>query len=217
MRIWIGVLALGALVPLPSNAQSVVITNGMAVIAPANGIAPALGTPTPALTPQSVAPTLTPQSVAPNLVMSNATPAIGQPSITPAMPNAPAPATIPQSPGARIPSQPFTTGIGQQGSGTAIGQQGNIAIGQQGVGTAIVPETNAVVIGQPEPFNPPPNTVAVPPIGFGSNMQNRFGQQMVPAPGGGFTNLPGPAMAPRSAPTTPTVTPAVPAPTGRRR
>jgi hypothetical protein len=122
------------------------------------------------------------QSINPSLTASNATPTIGRQGFTPAMPNPGIPAIIQ--------TQGFTTGIGQQGStaigqqgsGTAIGQQGSTAIGQQGVGTAIQPSTaaispstNAIVIGQPEPFTPAP-AIAPPPTGFTSNLLNRSGR-----------------------------------------
>jgi hypothetical protein len=119
------------------------------------------------------------QSLTPNLASSNATPAIGRPGITPAMPSSGSTAITPNGvAGAVTPKGGVTTSIGrqgfggaigQQGSGTALGQQGSgTAIGQQGTGTAIIPQNNAVVIGQPEPFSPPP--VSVPtPTGFSTN------------------------------------------------
>ena len=151
-------------------------------------------------------------ALTPSLANSNATPAIGQQSVAPAIAAPPSPAIIQQSPGAAIPPQPFTpaigrqdtTAIGQQGAGTAIGQQGATAIGQQGVGTAIIPETSPIVIGQPEPFNPAPTPAQLPPTGFGSNIQNHFGQSTVPLPGRTLTNAP---VTPQSSPTLPSTTP----------
>jgi hypothetical protein len=115
------------------------------------------------------------------------------------------PQPAPQPPGTIAPNG-ITTGIGQQGSGTAIGQQGTpaigqqgtTAIGQQGVGTAIIPETNAVVIGQPEPTTPAPTNPS--PTGFTTNLPNRFGQGFMPTPG--VTNAPR-AMPAQPAPTAP--------------
>src|SRR5579859_1938655 len=82
MRIWIRALALtmplAALWPTGINAQQVVVTNGVAIVVPANRVAPAL---------QGAAPAVTPRDIAPNLAMSNATPTIGQQDITPVMPN----------------------------------------------------------------------------------------------------------------------------------
>jgi hypothetical protein len=154
-------------------------------------------------------------TLTPNLATSNATPAIGQQSVTPTAtsPNVPA---IPKGPGSASATQPFTTGIGQQGSGTTIGQQGSTAIGQQGVGTAIMPQTNGIVIGQPEPFNPPAQA-KVPAQGAGTNVQNRLGQT-VPLPGGGFTNVPASTPTPNAPATTQNqqATPRPLTPTGRR-
>ncbi|HZR21625.1 MAG TPA: hypothetical protein VFE51_30360 [Verrucomicrobiae bacterium] len=152
-----------------------------------------------------------PAGLAPNLAGSNATPAIGQPGITPAMPSPGAAAITPQDVSPAIqPPHGFTTGIGQQGFGGAIGQQGTTAlgqqgsgtaIGQQGVGTAIIPPDNnanrAIVIGQPEPLNPPPAGGIPSPTGFTGNMP--------PAPGtaistnratGALGTAPSPAVTP---------------------
>lgn len=202
MRIWAGMLILTVSFggPLVSKAQQVIVTNGVGIIVPNNGVPAAAS---------GVAPAITPQSIAPSLGISNSSPAIGTSSIAPAMPSPGAPAIIPQSPGSRIATQPFTTGIGRQGSGTAIGQQGNTAIGQQGVGTAIVPETNGIIIGQPEPFNPPkPNQVPM----VRGNSQNGFTQNMTTPFGGVASNSPAIGVTPRMTPMRPAP---VPAPTGR--
>jgi hypothetical protein len=137
-----------------------------------------------------------PQSITPNLASSNATPAIGQPGITPAMPRPGTTAISPQGVGGAIqPEGGFTTGIGRQDTvgsigrqnTTAIGQQGSgTAIGQQGVGTAIIPPTNAIVIGQPEPFSAP--AVSTPSaIGFSTNMPNVLGPETFTNSGHGLT------------------------------
>ena len=91
------------------------------------------------------------------------------------------------------PAQGLGAGIGQQGT-TAIGQPGTTAIGQQGVGMAITPQTNGIVIGEPEPITPGP--AQAPPIGLGTNMQNR---------------------APAGVPVAPQSKPGLPAPAPRRR
>jgi len=167
-----------------------------------------------AQTPKAIAPTVGPaansatalkqQNVPPNLAVSNATPALGKQGFTPAMPTPGTPA-LGQGFTAGIGGQGSGTAIGQQGSGTAIGQQGSgTAIGQQGFGTAIIPGTNAIVIGQPEPFTATPANR--PPAGFTSNIQNRLGQR-TPLPAIGFTN------------STPKIVSPVPmnrAPTGKR-
>jgi len=150
------------------------------------------------------AATVNPPALTPNLASSNATPAIGRPGITPAMPNPGAPAITPQNIApALAPQRGFTMGIGrqgfggaigQQGSGTAIGQQGSgTAIGQQGVGTAIIPPTNAIVIGQPEPFSPPP--VSTPSaVGFSTNGARPFGPSFMTNNAGAITGAPAPVL-----------------------
>ena len=170
----------------------------------------------------NVTSAVNPKSLAPNLATSNATPAIGRPGITPAMPTPGSTAITPPNAGsATAPQRGFTTGIGrqgfggaigQQGSGTALGQQGSgTSIGQQGTGTAIIPQNNAIVIGQPEPFSPPP--VSTPsPTGLGANRPPGFVQ---PAPATNSASM-NPRVQP--APARPTAPPAAPtvAPSGHR-
>jgi hypothetical protein len=208
MRIWIAVTACSAcfagFLMEKAAGQVVVLTNGSL---PATSGVVIGGTPGAS----DATPVLTPQDVAPNLFTSNATPALGRPNVTSVTPSS---TIIPQSPGAAIgtSTQSFTTAIGQQGSGTAIGQQGMTAIGQQGVGTAIFPETNAVVIGQPQPFTPPAPPVTSPAIG---TITNALGQTL-PMPSAAFTNAPAINTVPAvNSPST--VVPVVPTPTGRRR
>ena len=206
MGIWIAVTAcsacFAAFLIQQASGQVVVLTNGSL---PATAGVVIGGTPGTA----DATPVLTPQDVAPNLFTSNATPAIGRQNVT----SLPTPQIIPQSPGAAIGTgtQSFTTAIGQQGSGTAIGQQGMTAIGQQGVGTAIFPETNAVVIGQPEPSNG-----AVPPVTSSFGVTTNSLGQILQVPQAAFTNAPAintvPAVRSPS-----TAVPVVPTPTGRRR
>lgn len=152
-----------------------------------------------------------PLAIRPNLGASNATPAIGRSEMRPAIPRTNSPALS----GAN-PERGFTTAIGQQGSGTAIGQQGSgtaigqqgsgTAIGQQGVGTAIIPQNNAIVIGQPEPFSPPPVHPMGNPHASGvrTNMPAGFGNRTV-------TNAGKMGVRPN-----PTSTPPTPEPSGRR-
>jgi len=182
-----GALAQGV---APNIGRPIIMTNRMVrpnLVNPLNSqtVAPNLAASnmTPAIGQQGITPAVNPQSI---------NPAIGQQDISPAMPNPGAPAIVQTQgfssrlgrPAVGIGQQ--TLGIGQQGSGTAIGQQGSgTAIGQQGVGTAILPGSpalspgsNAIVIGQPEPFVPAP--AITPPSGFSSNVQNRFGQRLTP-------------------------------------
>ena len=188
--------------------RAVLVAISSAVLLPlgvlAQGVTPNIGRPiimTNRIVRPNVVNPLNSQTVAPNLATSNMTPAIGQQGITPAVnPQSINPAIGQQDITPAMPTPGFnprlgrpavgigrqTLGLGQQGSGTAIGQQGSgTAIGQQGVGTAILrgspalsPGTNAIVIGQPEPFVPAP--AITPPSGFSSNMQNRFGQRLTP-------------------------------------
>ncbi|HLH57428.1 MAG TPA: hypothetical protein VKY92_27865 [Verrucomicrobiae bacterium] len=186
MRIWNGVVDVAILAVLSTTAMAQTPTIGRSIIL-TNGTLVRTNLPNP----------LAVQSVAPNLAPTNITPAIGPQDITPAInPQSVNPAIGQQNvtPAAPAPGLPGSTsglgqqgiGIGQQGSGTAIGQQGSTAIGQQGVGTAILPTspaaspgTNAIVIGQPEPFVAPSTTTQPAPNGFMAN-QNQFGQRTTP-------------------------------------